>query len=1568
MIKPDWNKFKAKSSDNPEKNFEWFCYLLFCQEHHKLAGIFRYKNQAAIETNPITVGNEVIGWQAKFYGTTLSDHKDDIINILTTSKNNYPNLTKIIFYTNQEWAQGRNLNDPSAKTAAEAKANELRLDLEWRTASYFESPFVTIDNELIAEHFFNLDRSIGDVITEKQAHAETILFDIHTDINFGSQEIELDRSEVLNKIREELADVQIIILGGVAGVGKTAVIKKLHKQLKGQYPFYIFKSSEFNVANVDELFKPCTLQEFIEAHQGEQFKVIVIDSAEKLLDLANTDPFREFLSTLVQNDWKIIFTARSGYLLDLDNQFIDNYRITPTKFYVENLSQDDLDNLARTHNFRLPADERLLDLIKNPFYLNEYLRFYDVGEKIDYLSFKVKLWSKIILKSKPSREQCFLRIAIQRASEGQFFVIPKDDTKIVEELVQDGILGYEPPGYFITHDIYEEWALEKIIESEFTRRADHRSFLDRIGSSLPMRRAYRNWISENLLLNDPQIKTLVGDVVQDEQIESFWKDETIISVLLSEYSNVFLDSFETKLLENKQDLLKRVTFLLRIACKEVDTDFFRQLGIKKSIQLPSMRYVLTKPKGSGWKTLIEFVHKNLDKMGVENTYFILPVIHEWNSKYKNGATTRLCSLIALQYYQWSIKEEVYFSRDEDVKEQLFQTILYGASEIKVELATSFDEVRKNKWKRHREPYNELVEYILTKVGHNIELINTLPSYVIKLADLFWTRTERENDFYGHHSIGVEQYFSMEDEIVDYFPASAYQTPIYWLLKASLQETVDFILSFTNRATTSYAQSRLAEHEVEEVEVKLENGTTSKEYLSNRLWSTYRGTQVSTHILESMHMALEKYFLEEGKNAEASALESWLFYLLKNARSGSITGVVVSIVLAYPEKTFNVAAMLFQTKEFFLYDTSRLVLDQSAKLNYSIGYGLNYEHKIFQDERIATCDDKHRSMSLENLALKYQFFRDEGTSEDESKKRQERIWDILDEHYKRLPQQTKETPSDKTWRLYLARMDRRKMKPTTEEKDGGVLINFNPELEPELKDWSDKALKENAEHTRYLPLKLWAHYKYENDDRCKQYAQFEKDPHFAFEEAVQIARQSKDTDDSTFNLFNHSIPADVCSVLLRDYLDQLSKEEKIRCKDIVLSAASSSLRENYQYQIADGVGTAISVLPIVLLEFPDARDLEKQTLLLTLFDPHSIGMSGQFSDHSVSAIYSLWKTNFEDAQSLLIGYLLLKPKYEALREELRRTEYSQGRYSLHECGLVKTFIKRFKDELQKIVRNSVSLDDLKDIIDLDLGILETAFQLIPVDTTDKDHKLIAHSIIAAFAKHLLSNDREDRIDYAVKHGFLRRLAYLVLNSSKEDVADYLNPFVQNFNNSGSIAELFEEFILAEDKLSAYDNFWAVWHLFLQNVMQICKIGDEHWYADRIIRSYLFAQTQWKETATEWHTLRESNKNFFEEMVKHGGHRPCVLYSISKLLNDVGSIYLQDGITWISSMLSKNENLRTAKRDKNTIYYLENLVKKYVYKNQEKIRRMRKAKEEILVILNFLIEKGSVVGYLLRESIL
>jgi hypothetical protein len=351
-----------------------------------------------------------------------------------------------------------------------------------------------------------------------------------------------------------------------------------------------------------------------------------------------------------------------------------------------------------------------------------------------------------------------------------------------------------------------------------------------------------------------------------------------------------------------------------------------------------------------------------------------------------------------------------------------------------------------------------------------------------------------------------------------------------------------------------------------------------------------------------------------------------------------------------------------------------------------------------------------------------------------------------------------------------------------------------------------------------------------------------------------------------------------------------------------------------------------------------------------------------------AIYELWKDNFNDANSLLFGYLILKHKYIKLREKIREENYKKGNYGSHEQDLEKIFLKEIKIDLQNILENKISFNDIGDIKKIEPYILETAFQIIPLKVTNEEHEKMVNSIISVFAQHLLSYKREDRIEPESRLHFIDRFARLVLNSPAEKTQIYLKPFLDGFNASEVIVDLLKEFISVVDQFGYYDNFWQVWDLFYNKIVDLCKKGDGHWHADRIVKSYLFAQTLWREDAKSWHVMKRDNIKLIKNASSDLGHCSSTLYSISKFLNDIGSEFLDDGVNWVFDMLKNNSNLWNTKLEVNTIYYIENLIKKFIYKNREKIKRDVGLKQKILIILEFLIKKGSVVGYMLRENIL
>jgi hypothetical protein len=243
----------------------------------------------------------------------------------------------------------------------------------------------------------------------------------------------------------------------------------------------------------------------------------------------------------------------------------------------------------------------------------------------------------------------------------------------------------------------------------------------------------------------------------------------------------------------------------------------------------------------------------------------------------------------------------------------------------------------------------------------------------------------------------------------------------------------------------------------------------------------------------------------------------------------------------------------------------------------------------------------------------------------------------------------------------------------------------------------------------------------------------------------------------------------------------------------------------------------------------------------------------------------------------------------------------------------------------------------------------------------------------FSKKLFDDnhrsDREDSFDYSTRHNFLEKLAYILLSSKPDDLEAYARPFVENLKDSRDAASLFSELVSAEDKLVRYERFWSIWELFYSKILSLAK-RDKRWRHDssEVIRNYLLAWSYWREDAREWHSLKDREAKFFKRVAADMGGNPSVFYSITKLLNDIGSGFRDEGVLWVSDMVKNNPDLAAQELEMNTVHYLENLVRGYTLINRPKIRATPRLKAKILVILDFLILKGSVTGYLLREDIL
>ncbi len=244
MVNPDWKLFKTKFSENPQKNFEWFCYLLFCNEFDKPYGIPRIYNQPGIETFPIQQDEELIGWQAKYYSGKLTDHKDDIIDSIETAKKNYPKLTKFILFCNLEWTSTKNGGYPKARTAILEKCKELNITLEERLLSYFEKIVENKKYDNITTFFFsNIHESRLEIqravmscpIIDLPIFKEN--FEKKIDVNGNSIHSANPLIDCFEQLfsTTEFENVTNFYIKGIAGIGKSVELKKTYNHFVSKF-------------------------------------------------------------------------------------------------------------------------------------------------------------------------------------------------------------------------------------------------------------------------------------------------------------------------------------------------------------------------------------------------------------------------------------------------------------------------------------------------------------------------------------------------------------------------------------------------------------------------------------------------------------------------------------------------------------------------------------------------------------------------------------------------------------------------------------------------------------------------------------------------------------------------------------------------------------------------------------------------------------------------------------------------------------------------------------------------------------------------------------------------------------------------------------------------------------------------------------------------------------------------------------------------------------------------------------------------------------------------------------
>ena len=708
--------FKLKNNDSSAKKFEEMSYLLFCSEFNQKKGIFRYKNHPGLETNPIKVEHMkngvnyqiCYGFQAKFYE---SEKIDSLINKIKDSIKiaieNHPELDKIYLYTNKEISASSEKGKLKPKYQEEVenfareelkkKQKKLKVEnkdigigsevVEWYGPSYFEKILREEKNKYIYDIFF-VKHNMTDIIDEAKKHNERILSGIKTEIPFNDKKIEIPRDKIIKEINSYIDTQKHIIISGKSGSGKTAIIKEFYnknelyskslQENEKSIPICVFRADEFDISHENDLSylknglrHGFSFENFLKIYEDEKKKVVIIDSAERILELKK-EVFLDIIQELNKNGWIIIFTIQDFCVNDLKDILKERNLLDENckNIQVKLLELDELKEIKDSYNIKFPENENCIEVLKNLFYLNLYMECYsDDIKNIDLDEFYKLIWKKCIQGKKIGKE--FIKLVLERCNENSFYI--KDDgvdKNILLDLEKNGIITYyydnKIDGYFITHDIYEELALKRHISNSYENKRN--TLFVEIGNSIRMKREFRLWLSNKIInqFND-DLDEFIKENFQNKELKDEWKDEIIISVLSSNYSKKFFDYFENEIKDNNFKILKHMLkLILRVECDK-------------------------KCNENGWGEILSFVFKYEDEFFSDkdnwslliNFELILPVLEKWCSFNREGEITKKSGELILEILKNDKKNCIINS--ENKLKKISQIIFYTYEEIKKEI-------------------------------------------------------------------------------------------------------------------------------------------------------------------------------------------------------------------------------------------------------------------------------------------------------------------------------------------------------------------------------------------------------------------------------------------------------------------------------------------------------------------------------------------------------------------------------------------------------------------------------------------------------------------------------------------------------------------------------------------------------------------------------------------------------------------------------------------------------------------------------------------------------------------
>jgi hypothetical protein len=1349
---------------------------------------------------------------------------------------------------------------------------------------------------------------------------------------------------------------QLVIVTGGPGVGKSAVIAELAPLLRESGPLFFFKAEELDepsLAAVKSLGNMPDAVQGMNRFLRNGTPTVIIDSLEKAVEVQNQGALEELLVLVRRNkNVKLCVTTRSYALNALCTLFLSEFSYQVVE--VPLLTDTEIATaVAGTNLENITAkDTDVREVLRAPYYLRLAVNYTATGEELPQTGgndLRLFLWMERVAPSKrlaaglaARRRITFDEICYARTERFAQFVVAPNDAEAVASLLQDAVLVKDATDRVSpTHDVLEDWSLFFRVEREMRGiERDWSALFFKLGSHAGMRRALRTWTAERSAKEDADAYALLKAALQqDATVPQLWRDEVVIGLLRSEGVEELFQKLSSDIAFNSASLLKRMSHLLRVACKGPTSIDYSSLADNPENKEMILRLAMAAPVGKAWDVIIRLVANAFPTMPSECNSWVVQLAEDAISHDDNWykPSQRVLDVFNMAEHFCS-RDQDYWYREQSVGKRFYALLCSssGADPNRFQILIEQYLLHLQSTPEDRNSYVvERLEF-LVNVKNCRETSFFTPDLVWKVFNALYIDNKPEKDKYFGDS-GWERELGLKSRVAhEFFPPSVLQGPFRALLAQDFLKSVRRIVELCNHAANSFAKTSTNEVSI----ISVGQSPTGEPHIhSSRLWVTYRGHSVSSYLLNSALMALEERLLIEAKT-RPEIISQVLEFIVDAGTSSFTTGMVAGVLMAHPELVNKKLLNIFKCPQFFSSDIARSVQESSALAIHGGHDGLDTSR---QQERTTSNRLSHRREHLEDLCLKLQFDRPD---------LREDIYQILDIHLAALGE-TGEASVD--WRIALKRMDARGLRLGKPIGNSNWVTLEIAELAPELAKASNEAQDWMQIMNQMSKIEIWAAAVTER---------------FTTAEAGTSERYLSSAEPYTeFLQLDEKLKTDEFSIFA-------GLDEKLACALICKWPADNSEALQWARSLVLERASVIEDKDAWLMRQPALGALRARTVIsLAAFNPNLSNM--------VEALVNIvtepmWEMRRATARAISE---VLRHKQPVLAEVLTT---GLAQYAEQLAGDIERPQRRNRDFVDEARSNTISIlsvalremkpgkrpspNSLAAIKEWTI-VLEAARSETPDAWRVQSLMTLTQLVASQEARPRVQRSDPEHIDFEARWELGDLLAG-ELTAQFNDSSSLFGTFDYCLENAPELSERILESALDDYLKREFTNniaFWRIWDratakIFKENSLRN-KSKSSYSRFDKVLTTLLLCSKPWPKT---WHDLQLFSS------------RP---YFIANCLAEVGDsrkglenlLWLMAGIGRTSAVPSALTNLRDALErspadlfdDGNSLWHAETICRVAVHEHREILIRDVKLRRVTLAILDRLVDAGSSLAFQLRD---